>query len=72
MDDLDAMFSGKLGFYIVGEGSMNFGQKDWGDKDIVTVNMNTFNSFMGLHKEWKQFGGSRLIQPKETLTIRRY
>ena len=59
MDDLDAFFSGKIGIYISGKGGLNLGQQKTTGKEIISLDMETFNNLMSLHKEWKRFGQSR-------------
>ena len=57
-DLLDA-FDGKLGFFITGGGSDNFGQSSSTGKDIITIDMATFEELFGLSKEFRKFGTSK-------------
>jgi RHS repeat-associated protein/uncharacterized delta-60 repeat protein len=66
LDDLDLAFSGKLGIAFVGRGAYNMGQQDGTGKEIIVIDVETFNTLMGLHKEYNKIGGSKHNPSKRT------
>jgi RHS repeat-associated protein len=69
LEDLDAMYSGKLGLMFWGDGidPNVFSGRDPSGMEVIPIDVSTFNEFMSLHKEWNRPGRDRSNNHKRTV-----